>query len=80
MNTEEVIKTKRHRQRVMTLTTFVLSLVAILLIIQMWLLTATLEAFLGADYDAALPGAVISGLIFCLSFILYLFVRRTERS
>jgi hypothetical protein len=70
---------RRNRQRALTITTFALSLIAILLIVQMWLLTATLEAFLGGDHDASLPGAIISGLIFFSCAAMYLFVLRTER-
>ena len=38
-----------------------MALIAILLIVQMWLLTATLEAFLAGTSEPILPAAVISG-------------------
>ena len=56
-----------------------LGLIVLLLVVQMWLLTATLEAFLGGDYDASLPGAIISGVIFLACAAMYLFVLRTDR-
>src|SRR5262245_13708129 len=55
-----------------------LALIAILLIAQMWLLTATLESFLAGHHEAALPGAIISGLLFLASFGLYIFVDRID--
>jgi hypothetical protein len=55
-----------------------LALVALLLIVQMWLLTATLEAYLAGHHQAALPGAIVSGLLFAASFGLYVFVLRVD--
>ena len=40
-----------------------MALIAILLIVQMWLLTATLEAFLAGTTRRFLPAALISGII-----------------
>src|SRR5712691_11377577 len=37
-----------------------MALIVLLLVVQMWLLTATLDAYLAGHGDAALPGAVIS--------------------
>lgn len=55
-----------------------IALVAVLLIVQMWLLTATLEAFLAGHYEAALPGALLSGPIFLACLGLYLFIDRID--
>ena len=41
-----------------------IALIAVLLIIQMWLLTATLEAYLSGHPEPILPAAIISGLFF----------------
>lgn len=57
-----------------------ISLIAILLIVQMWLLTATLEAFLAGYYETATPGAIISGLLFAASFGLYRFIEGIDRA
>lgn len=57
-----------------------ISLIAILLIVQMWLLTATLEAFLAGYREAAIPGAILSGLLFAASFGLYRFIEGIDRS
>jgi hypothetical protein len=56
-----------------------LALIAILLIVQMWLLTATLESFLAGHHAAALPGAIISGLLALACYGLYLFIRGVDR-
>jgi hypothetical protein len=55
-----------------------LALISILLIVQMWLLTATLESYLAGHHESAVPGVVISGLIFVASIALYLFVSRID--
>jgi hypothetical protein len=56
-----------------------LALVAILLIVQMWLLTATLESYLAGDAGAALPAALVSVLLFAACGGLYRFVVRVDR-
>jgi len=56
-----------------------MSLIAVLLIIQVWLLSATLESFLAGHRDAALPAAVFSGMLFLICLGLYVFVERTDR-
>jgi hypothetical protein len=57
-----------------------MALIVLLLITQIWLLSATLDAFLAGHRDAALPGAIISGLIFAACAGLYGFVVRLERN
>jgi hypothetical protein len=57
-----------------------LSLIVILLITQMWLLTAALESFLAGHHETALPAAIISGLLFAGCLGLYLFVQRLDTS
>jgi hypothetical protein len=48
--------------------------------VQVWLLSATLDAFLAGHTDAALPGAVFSGMLFAATAGLYWFVRHIDRS
>jgi hypothetical protein len=55
-----------------------MALVAILLITQIWLLSATLDVYLAGHHDAALPGAIVSGLLFAACFALYVFVDRID--
>ena len=53
--------------------------VIVLLIVQMWLLTATLEAFLAGHHGPALPAAIVSAVLFAACFALYLFIERLDR-
>jgi len=53
--------------------------IAILLVVQMWLLTASLEAFLAGHGEVALPGAVVSGVLFIGCLLLARFIDRADR-
>jgi len=55
-----------------------MSLVVILLIVQMWLLAATLDSYLAGRRHAVLPAAIISAMLFAVCFALYLFVDRID--
>lgn len=51
-----------------------LALIAVLLIVQMWLLTAALESHLAGHYETAIPAAAVSAVLFLACIGLYLFV------
>ena len=51
-----------------------LALIAVLLIVQMWLLTAALEAYLAGHHETALPAAILSGVLFVACLGLSIFV------
>jgi hypothetical protein len=55
-----------------------MTLIVLLLIVQIWLLSATLESYLAGHRDAALPGAIISAILFAACLALYLFVARID--
>ena len=55
-----------------------IALIVILLMVQIWLLSATLDAYLAGHRDVALPGVIVSGLLFAACAGLYLFVHRLE--
>jgi hypothetical protein len=55
-----------------------MSLIAILLIVQIWLLSATLESFLRGNHHTALPAAICSGVMFLICLGLYAFVDRID--
>jgi hypothetical protein len=67
-----------HSRRLSAITG-ALALIAILLVVQMWLLTATLEAYLAGHADVALPGAIASGVLLLASIALYMFLERADR-
>ncbi|HYA62985.1 MAG TPA: DUF6755 family protein [Candidatus Sulfotelmatobacter sp.] len=56
-----------------------MALIVILLVVQIWLLSATLEAFLAGHAGAVLPAAVFSGLLFSACLALNFFVERVDR-
>ncbi len=66
------------QQRGLTAIDGAMALVVLLLIVQIWLLSATLEAYLAGHRDAALPGAIVSGVLFAGCLALYLFVQRID--
>jgi hypothetical protein len=55
-----------------------MALIVILLLVQIWLVMATLETYLGGHYEVALPAAVVSGIIFLACFGLYMFIERMD--
>jgi len=56
-----------------------MTLVIFLLVVQIWLLSATLETFLAGHVGAFLPAAIFSGLLFLGCLVLELFVTRVDR-
>lgn len=70
---------REMRNRPIAAITAALGLIALLLIIQMWLLTATLEAYLAGHLDVAAPGAIASGVLLLASVALYIFLERADR-
>ncbi len=55
-----------------------MALIVILLLVQIWLVIATLETYLAGYYETVLAGAIISGMIFLACFGLYLFIERMD--
>ena len=67
-----------HQRRGLTAIDGAMALVVVLLMVQIWLLSATLDAFLDGHAEVAVPGAVVSGLLFGACAGLYWFVIRLE--
>jgi predicted Co/Zn/Cd cation transporter (cation efflux family) len=55
-----------------------LTMLVVLLIVQMWLLTATLESYLAGHHDVVMPGLAVSALLMAVCVALYTFVRRID--
>ncbi len=68
-----------QRNRGITAVDGAMALIVILLITQVWLLSATLNSFLAGHPEVAVPSAVASGLMFAACGLLYRFVVRLER-
>jgi hypothetical protein len=56
-----------------------MTLIVIFLVAQIWLLSATLEAFLAGHAGAVLPAAIVSGVVFSGCLALNLFVMRIDQ-
>lgn len=57
----------------------ILAFVVILVVLQLWLLTATMNAYLGGDDAVVWPAAVASMLCFALNAGLLAYLRRLEQ-
>jgi len=71
---------RRHigRSRRMTIVTGILTFVVLIVILQLWLLTATMNAFLGGDTDVVLPAALFSLVCLGLNAGLLTYLYRLE--
>jgi hypothetical protein len=56
----------------------VTALLIVLLGVQIWLLSATLDSYLAGHTETAVAGAIISGILSAACFVMYLFVRRID--
>lgn len=67
----------RRRRRVAVDAAMIM--VILVLMVQMWLLTATLESYLAGHHGAALPGFITSIALFAVCAFLYRLVLRIDR-
>jgi|WetSurMetagenome_2_1015567.scaffolds.fasta_scaffold691859_2 hypothetical protein len=67
------------RKRGLTAVSAAMVLIILLLMVQMYLLVATLENYLAGNHAAAIPGAVLSGLLFAASAALLAFVLKLDK-
>jgi hypothetical protein len=63
----------------MTVVTGILCVVLILVVLQLWLLTATMNAYLAGDSDILLPAALASLLCLALNLGLLRYLRVLDR-
>ncbi|QOY91055.1 DUF6755 family protein [Paludibaculum fermentans] len=56
-----------------------LALIVVILVVQIWMLMASVETYLAGHHEAAVPGAVLSGLLFAGSALLLRYVNRLDR-
>lgn len=63
----------------MAIVAAILCLVLVLVVLQLWLLTATMESFLAGSDSIVVPSALASLACFLLNFgLLHFFLRRLE--
>ncbi|MGH9875037.1 MAG: DUF6755 family protein [Pyrinomonadaceae bacterium] len=67
------------REQRMTVVYAVLCIVLILVMLQLWLLMATMNAYLGGDHSVIWPGALVSLVCFALNAGLLWYVYKMER-
>ena len=70
----------RVRERLRTVVDAAMIFIVIMLATQMWLLTATLESYLAGHTDVALPGMLVSAVLFAACFALYRFVSTVDKT
>lgn len=68
------------REQRVTIIYGMLAFVIILVVLQLWLLTATMNAWLGGDDSIVWPAAVASGACLALNVGLYRYLMRMERA
>ena len=67
------------RQQKMTIVFGILSVVLMIVILQLWLLTATMNAFLAGQERVIIPAAIASIVCFALNLGLLSYIYRMER-
>jgi hypothetical protein len=69
-----------HPQQSLGLTAVdaIMAPIVILSVVQIWLLSVTLDAFSAGHTETALPGTIVSGVLCAACFAMYGFVRRVD--
>lgn len=67
------------REQKTTIIYGILCIVVVIVILQLWILTATMNAYLGGDYSVILPAAIVSLLCFILNAGLLWYLYAIER-
>jgi len=68
-----------QQRRGLTAIDAITALIVILLVVQIWLLSATLDAYLAGHTETALPGAIVAGVLCAACIGMNGFVRRVDR-
>ena len=68
------------REQRLTIVHGMLIFVLIIVMLQLWLLSATMNAWLGGDDSLVWPAAAASGACLALNVGLFLYLRRIERT
>ncbi len=67
------------RSQRMTIASGILCIVAVIVVLQLWLFTATMEAFLGGSESVALPALLASIVCLLLNIGLFHYFRNLDR-
>lgn len=71
-------RTRFARSQRMTIVNGVLAFVVLIVILQLWLLTATLNAYLGGAREIVVPAALVSSFCLCLNAGLLWYLYRLD--
>jgi hypothetical protein len=69
-----------ERRQQATVVNGIVALVLVLVVVQLWLLTATMHAFLGGDDGVVWPAAGASAVCLLLNLGLLMYLRRPARN
>lgn len=67
------------RQQKLIILNGILAIVAMIVVLQLWLLTATMNSFLGGEQTVIVPAAVASAVCLALNVGLLAYIYRMER-
>ena len=67
------------RSQRMTIVLGIMTIVLLLVILQLWLFTATMEAYLGGNDNIVVPGLIASIACLLLNFGLFHYLRNLDR-
>ncbi|HEY7785682.1 MAG TPA: DUF6755 family protein [Pyrinomonadaceae bacterium] len=73
------MKQRFTREQRLTIVYGILCIVLIIVMLQLWLLMATMNAYLGGDQTVILPAALASLICFALNIGLLWYIYRMER-
>jgi hypothetical protein len=73
------VKRPFSRHQKMTIVFGILSIVVVIVILQLWLITATMNAFLAGQERVIVPAAIASIICFALNAGLLSYIYRLER-
>jgi hypothetical protein len=73
------VKRAFSRQQKTTIVFGILSIVVMMVVLQLWLLTATMNAFLAGKERVVIPAAIASIVCFALNLGLLSYIYRMER-
>ena len=73
------MKRQFSRQQKLTIVSGILAIVGVIVILQLWLLTATMNAFLGGEETVILPAAIASAVCVALNTGLLRYLYKMER-
>jgi hypothetical protein len=73
------VKRTFSRQQKLTIVNAILSIVAMIVILQLWLLTATMNSYLGGEESVVIPALIGSAVCLLLNAGLLSYIYKMER-